>query len=948
MIQLRGIPVLFIPGNAGSYKQVRPIAAEAASYYYENLQHDANLINAGVRNLDFFTVDFNEDITAFHGQTLLDQAEYLNEAVRYILSLYFDPQRVNRDSGLPDPTSVIIVGHSMGGVVARTMLTQPNYKADSINTIVTMSAPHARPPVTFDGDIVHIYDDVNDYWREAYAPGLDGKNPLDHVTLVSIAGGTLDTIVPSDYASLESLIPETHGFTVYTTGIPGVWTSADHQAILWCDQFRKVVTRSLFDVVNAHSHTQTRPREERMRVFRKRLLTGLETDAQKSAPTDEATTLLVLGENESHVSPAGERLVLEQLGSAARPKVHLLTIPEKYGENSRFNLLTDSDLDHAGDQGRLEVLLCNVVAPSEVAPSTQFVSSIGLPEDGTPSTRLICKNTAADTILLPASTPSTKLPFYRDGEAAIQPFSYLRYTLNQLADFKYVAVIDKAESPSAGFVAADFSDSSKYQQVHTASLQDLSRGFSFSLPAGRPMTMEVQIPALASSLIAYNVQILDNGCSQKPPLFAPLIRQHLDRPYESKYFVNAKNLDVSLHGNAPYLPPPIGRRELDGVSFEFWTDSTCDAPIRVKISLDVFGSLGKLNIRYRTVFAAFPLLIVTLVLRKQFRAYDTTGVFITFSESLDQSLRRSIPLLLLSLTLLATSLGGAPYFSSDGRFFNRTKAKPASVIAFHRNDLLIGTDETTFTFLVPVIGVVCIGVCTLLHYLVLALSHLFSLSYAIFRRPTTADSSETGAIASPIFYQSTPRRRMLSTAALLFLVSTFIPYQFAYLVACLVQLFTSVRALRIFTLSPSISNANYYNYCHSILLLMMWVLPINLPILAVWVRNLSVHWLTPFSSHHNVLSIMPFILLVENLTTGRMVPQISSRLRHVTSIFLFCTALCAAIYGVSHAYMLHYLVNIIATWLVVLHATSTTWSIGSLTSMFEGNANEIRQPAKAS
>src|SRR3978361_124937 len=88
--QVKGVPVLFIPGNAGSYKQVRPIAAEAATYFHDVLRHDAAVIDAGTRNLDFFTVDFNEDITAFHGQTMLDQAEYLNEAIAYILSLYHD------------------------------------------------------------------------------------------------------------------------------------------------------------------------------------------------------------------------------------------------------------------------------------------------------------------------------------------------------------------------------------------------------------------------------------------------------------------------------------------------------------------------------------------------------------------------------------------------------------------------------------------------------------------------------------------------------------------------------------------------------------------------------------------------------------------------------------------------------------------------------------------
>ena len=187
---------------------------------------------------------------------------------------------------------------------------------------------------------------------------------------------------------------------------------------------------------------------------------------------------------------------------------------------------------------------------------------------------------------------------------------------------------------------------------------------------------------------------------------------------------------------------------------------------------------------------------------------------------------------------------------------------------------------------------------------------------------------------------------MVTACILLFLVSTFIPYQFAYLVACLVQLFTTVRALRIASDMKSATNYNFYNYSHSILLLMLWVLPINLPILAVWVRNLSVHWLTPFSSHHNVLSIMPFILLVENLTSGMMVPRVTSRLRHLTSLLLFATALYAAMYGVSFAYMLHYLVNIVAAWLVVIHSTAGTWSISVLRSVLERSVTSDRKLGK--
>ncbi len=143
-------------------------------------------------------------------------------------------------------------------------------------------------------------------------------------------------------------------------------------------------------------------------------------------------------------------------------------------------------------------------------------------------------------------------------------------------------------------------------------------------------------------------------------------------------------------------------------------------------------------------------------------------------------------------------------------------------------------------------------------------------------------------------------RRVVTASILLLLVSTVIPYQFAFLVACIVQITTCIRALRLaretvshglypyrrarmalLTSCPFLQrlsvNLGFYNYAHSLLVLMIWVLPINMPVLLVWIHNLTVHWLTPFSSHHNVFSVMPLIFLVETVVCGHMIPRISSR-----------------------------------------------------------------------
>ncbi|KAI0132351.1 GPI inositol-deacylase-like protein [Xylariales sp. AK1849] len=944
---VKGIPVLFIPGNAGSYKQVRPIAAEAARHFHDVLQHDPAVSNAGVNNLDFFTVDFNEDFTAFHGQTILDQAEYLNEVIRYILSLYLDPRTSGRrDLDSPDPASVIILGHSMGGIVARTMLIMPNYQSNSINTILTMSAPHARPPVSFDSQIVKIYDDINGFWRRSYSQKWASNNPLWHVTLVSIAGGGLDTVVPSDYASVESIAPETHGFSVFTSTIPTVWTSMDHAAILWCDQFRKVIARALYDIVDSGRASQTKPRAERMRVFKKWLLTGMEDIAEKSLPQTEPQILLTLEDDSNAVLRQGERLVLRQLGQSGKVQANLIPVPP-HGpmDRKRFTLLTDTKLDHPGENGKLEVLFCTVFPSQPGSSNILFSLNMDLSGDSAGSTRLACKNAAPDLIILPASTPNTKLPFFKDGEQPISPFSYLQYDLEDIADHQFVAVVDKATSQTPGWVVAEFSEEKQYALTSYVSLRRLlTLGLQVQLPTKRPMVTELRIPSIESSLLAYNLEIGEQSCSNNE-LFAPLVRQFLSEPYESKFFVNARDVTVSLHGKSPYVPPPMkAKRSQDGLSFQFWTDPTCDSGLSLRLAVDPLGSLGKLVIRYRTVFAAFPLLVVTLVLRKQFRVYDSTGVFIPFMESLDSCLRQSLPLLLLSLTLFGLSMGHSDTPNSTGLW--PWKNATAST-DYAQNDLLVGTTDPFFGFLVPMIGLVCVGVCTIMHYMAMLLTSILCVIYSWATRPSWIYHDEKRRVLSPMFVPSSPRRRIITTSILLFLVSTFIPYQFAYVVACLVQLSTAVRALRFAREVPSLGNSNFYNYVHSVLLLMIWVLPINLPTLVVWVRNLAVQWFTPFSSHHNVLSILPFILLVETLTTGKMVPRVTSQLRQLTSILLFAIAIYAAIYGVSHAYMLHYLVNIVAAWLVAIHAKTDPFTFVGMRSIFDSEVPSDRKQGKS-
>ncbi|KAH9519755.1 hypothetical protein Btru_070832 [Bulinus truncatus] len=102
-LHLKGIPVLFIPGNAGSHKQVRSLGSVALRM--------SERINNKI-HFNYFVADFNE-----------------------------------------------------GGVIARALFTLPDFDSSLANTIITQATPHQRPVAAVDVDLYQFYKNVNNYWR---------------------------------------------------------------------------------------------------------------------------------------------------------------------------------------------------------------------------------------------------------------------------------------------------------------------------------------------------------------------------------------------------------------------------------------------------------------------------------------------------------------------------------------------------------------------------------------------------------------------------------------------------------------------------------------------------------------------------------------------------------------------------------------------------------------
>lgn len=178
------------------------------------------------RNIDFFTADFNEELSAFKG--LRDQVEYVTQAISFIVDLY--PQNPNRN--------IILIGHSMGGLVARIAASRQQHESN-VDIILTLATPHSDP-----------------------FPWLPKTSDFpDEVGLISIYL-LVDLMVPPLVVTPKS--KSDHFFSVDAAKLLGV--PIDHQGIVWCGQLREKLSEALIGISGLNTL------QDRMKVFKKYFL----------------------------------------------------------------------------------------------------------------------------------------------------------------------------------------------------------------------------------------------------------------------------------------------------------------------------------------------------------------------------------------------------------------------------------------------------------------------------------------------------------------------------------------------------------------------------------------------------------------------------------------------------------------------------------------------------
>ncbi|KAI0960310.1 hypothetical protein AcW1_004856 [Taiwanofungus camphoratus] len=561
--ELHGSPVLFIPGNAGSSHQVRSIASSAARQYFSApYQVSTEFQHASYKPLDFFALEFNEDLSAFHGPTLDAETAYAHAAIAYILSLY------------PPSTTITVLGHSMGGVVATSLLPDPN-----ISALITMSTPHRLPPARLDRRVDAIYT----HNQAALAN--------DSTPILSLCGGATDLMVPSESCILTgggtTNGREPYRRTVFTSALEGSWTGVGHREMVWCHQVRWRIARAALELAAMSSVSPT----ERGVAMDKWLRDGHTTPPVPSGD-GEADEVLDLEKQTMEVKtlPTSQQLTLR---SPRGSHIHLMPIPPSSSSASvrreKFVLyLSRGSIPPISPRTplplRASIFFCPFQSDSKCSPlAPTALKLIPEPVRGTP---FPVPDEGADE---------------SEGVVVFEADVHVPPGVEQA----YVAV-QLSGGDGRGWIVAGFADGEK-RFSDIGMLGQLFLTASVSLPRNVLLT-EISFPnLLSSSLLVYRLTpVLSHRETCSDAIFPPLL-QHSSRPAETHYYPlssfspHARPILLHTHASGPFLPSSFQGFNLTIYSSN---DDRCTVD-EVKITVDWWGTLGRWAGRYAQAAVAW-------------------------------------------------------------------------------------------------------------------------------------------------------------------------------------------------------------------------------------------------------------------------------------------------------------------------------------------------------
>ncbi|KIK67657.1 hypothetical protein GYMLUDRAFT_215793 [Collybiopsis luxurians FD-317 M1] len=871
-------PVLFIPGNAGSSGQVRSIASSATRQFYSS--PNVPTYEAYARNmkaLDFFAVDFNEDLSAFHGPTIQAQTEYCARAISYILSLY------------PPNTQIIIMGHSMGGIVATSLL-----PSKDIAAIITMSTPHTLPPARFDQRIDEIYTRHREVLHR------------DSTPILSLCGGATDMMIPSESCILpwSDEGPEIpYRRTVFSSALEGSWTGVGHREMVWCHQVRWRVARAAMELTLATSLA------DRGLILDKWL-----RDGHTLPPTAEevgSPGKFSIGENDFRTVASGERLVLVKPRGT---QTYLLPVSKGF---PRFVLFVS--------QGSIPPV--SPERPNSLRVTVAVCSGSAAP--------LQC-DTLQPTIhkLIPNPVSGSVFPVPQQGADESEGVVLFEADVIPLTSPGDWVAVQIERSDGEGWLVGGFVSADKI--LHDVSMpRMLLRSTTVSFPDSAALRTSVRFPKLSSNaLIVYGIvpKMADNSLCRDQPFLPPLL-VHTSHPSETHYFPLASKsphqILLHTHGSAPYIESPSGLFG-EGVELVIYSAiNGCSMQLRgFDISIDWKATLGRWPARYFTTIVCWAVGIVSLIVFEAWGIGEDESI--PSVPPVDRSLRdfgqRKLPRLLLASFVVSL-------FPLPEQFFLGTGG-----------DWLLALIAPLLLMIAS--GLVCVSwaLLVLLMWPIGKISHMFSA-----KRREEITSARRSTVVSMIFifaliFFFIPWQVAYLCCWIIHLQSCagdyFAPPEVVSESVTAIPLLTrdgsSTEDSEDVARPPASSQQRHLtsnrNHRAHLLLFMTWLLPLAAPVLVVWVRTLVTAGLTtPFDGDHFFLNVAPFLVLVDFASwTSRPLLQRQSGEWYFSTRWLLCfVAAVAFIVGPRKTYHIFDAARLAIAALVVARVGPRYWGRSS-------------------
>lgn len=1043
-----GSPALFVPGNAGSYGQVRSVASSASrQFYVENgsgaRREEWKDAPPGVAHTDWYMIDFNEDFSAFSGSTLIEQATFINEVIAYLTDRYASPATRSFAAGERN-TTVPILAHSMGGIAARLTQHLPNHPRGRVDTIVTLSTPHAYPPVPFDRSIEYVYSLINKPVESTSSSTPHKPNAQNQVPplLISIAGGLLDTQLPSDPSSLslarigESIAPSR--ISTFTTSLPSLWSSVDHLAVMWCDQLREKIARGFLLDMMAFGRVYDERNEggisgrgsvlrRRRELWRRALSLFDVTDAGNGEigplelipsaewlQEEDRDSFVVEGE-----SPTVQRQITGPDSALnVDDRNYVFRMPVKLGEGDEdthaFELLTNLCVGWNPSSGmgppipqpiELVVQTCtNSPDSSNPIGGTKTTCTLVMPWQWElippsllPRTDILME-TPADHI--DPNLPENK-PFPNAEEIYHVPglaFQRLRLDANFLKRQRVDWIRVERKTDSGVFVHSKglksfvrggwMRQANGRVQKHGSSVllttgentavQEHHQDAGIATMGAFPIASEWILKGYGSALLARRVEITLSQClidnlatyslyrndgtqHSTDPSFSPFLHisnratgdsrwypqlassQLIRRIRAGSYKGEAISFPLSLHGNAPFMPP--ARDSVDEVRVQLWSDQgllklspgktySCTSPVEsIRLSVDWKASTGLILLRYRFLLAAWPLGLLSICVGLSWLdwARNSEQSFPTPVRSVMQPSfttpllgKRVDPLLgllgcLMGALLIIDSVRLALYNSLPSA---QSHGPSSSLLG-----MVLGlSDHSSSASLVPCFLIVSYAA---LLVIVATIQGAFRLVAAIITRFGLARKFDwVNAATSSSDPLRWNRQSIAGLTLLLLSVVLFVPHQFIFLCIFLLQMLNTLRAqleLRSLTTVPGSSRETRLNQHLSIFIILLLLLPQKASFLVTWVRNLaSVGIKTPKTEaawlDHNVLDVGPVVVLVWLMAGGRMLePPRSEVEAWVVAVGFGVVGWYGLVWGIRYTYRPYDAFNWLCVVLAVCH-----------------------------